>query len=437
MWILMSTPCPSHPLRYAIAFLVAIGSVVVGPAALASVQDEMREMREMVLKLQDQVDAQERQIDDQRDVIRDSGLDERGSASGLGSFLESTDFRGWVSASYFYNVNDPRSVSASAGESANGPFSNPFHADHNSFQLDEVWLVVDRAASAESPAGFHFEIVYGATASAIQGDTANLNGNDLWIPSANVSYRTPWGPTVTAGKFATTIGYEVAGAPNNINITRGFVYNLFQPISHTGVTASQSFDNGLRYTLGVVNGFGTEQPDSNDDKGFLWQLGWGNDTGTVLFNGIYEDNGAGSVDSRYVLDLVGEMTPAENVLLWLNFDYLETDLSGGDPWAVGIAAGGRVGVTDRLGVGTRVEYAHLDADGVLTFSDGNGNARLFDGDLWSFTGTLDYALTDDMTGKVEAKYEKGRSGLGNSYKDGSSGSSDDALFLGTQLYYEF
>ena len=63
---------------------------------------------------------------------------------------------------------------------------------------------------------------------------------------------TPWGQTITAGKFGTLIGYEVAGAPNNVNITRGFAYNNFQPFSQTGVLVGQSFDNGFTYTVGCL-----------------------------------------------------------------------------------------------------------------------------------------------------------------------------------------
>jgi hypothetical protein len=400
------------------------------PAAAADYEDDMREMREMVLKLQDRVEAQQGRIDDQEGVIREAGLEEeRGSASMISSFLESTDFSGWVSASYFYNTNNPRNPSA-GGNATN---SNPFHPDHNSFQFDEAWFVMDRAATEESPAGFHFEILYGATASAIQSGSAHLNGNDFWIPSANVSYMTPWGQTLTAGKFGTTVGYEVAGAPSNVNITRGFIYNLFQPISHTGLTVSQDFDNGMTYTVGITNGFGTDQPDTNNGKGFLWQVGWGNDTMTFLFNGVYDDNWedggsvVGPTDSRYVLDLVAEMTPADNVLVWANADYIETDTPGADPNGFGISVGTRVGVTDDMGVGGRFEFGTFDND---------GNASFMDGELYSITGTIDYALTDNLTWKSEAKWE-GSDNMKHAYRKGSNSTTDGAVYLGTQLYYEF
>ncbi len=401
-------------------------AMFVTPAAATDYQDEMREVRELVLQLQDQVEAQQEQINDQQGVISEAGLeDERGSASAISSFLESTDFSGWVAASYFYNTNNPKKRSF-----ANGPFSNPFHQEHNSFQFDEAWFVMDRAPTEESPAGFHFEIVYGATASTIQGGSSSgghFNGNDFWIPSANVSYMTPWSQTVTAGKFGTTVGYEVAGAPSNVNITRGFTYNLFQPISHTGATVSQSFDNGMMYTFGIVNGFGTEQSDSNLSKGFLWQLGWGDDYMTLLFNGVYDEEVAGPGDEQYVLDVVAEMTPADNLLFWLNYDYLRTKNVGGtaDPDAHGLSLGGRIGISDDMGIGGRFEFAHLDDDA--------GS----DGELYSVTVTGDYALTDNMTWKIEGKYEASDGDISDSFPDGSSSFEDDAWYFGTQLYYEF
>jgi len=397
-------------------------AMFVTPAA-AERQDDMKEMRELVLKLQDQVDAQQQQIDEQKGVMREAGIDdERGSESALSSFLESTDFSGWVAASYFYNFNQP-----DPGAGGNGPFSNPFHPDHNSFQFDEAWFVIDRSPTEQMPAGFHFEILYGATASTIQGGSAHLNGNDFWIPTANVSYVTPLGPTLTAGKFGTTIGYEVAGAPSNVNITRGFTYNLFQPISHTGVTISQDFDGGFTYTLGAVNGFGTEQPDTTENKGVLWQLGWGNDTVTMLFNGFWENNRAGAGRDQLVLDGVVEITPNDRVLIWGNFDYITLQLNGDDPFGVGLSLGARFGLTDDLGLGGRFEVAHFDDDG--------SSSR--DGELYSWTLTTDYALTDNLIWKLEGKIEAGDGDLENTFRRNRSDFEDQAVYVGTQIYYEF
>lgn len=409
-----------------------VAMVATSVSAAEGQQDELREMREMVLKLQDQIDAQQRQINQQQGVIKEAGIEEeRGSSSALSSFLESTDFSGWVAASYFWNTNNPRKPNAGT----NATISNPFHPDSNSFQFDEAWFVIDREATEESPAGFHFEMTYGATATALsevpnvnRGGNGNANGNDIWVVQANVSYMTPWGQTVTAGKFGTLIGYEVAGAPNNVNITRGFMYNNFQPFSQTGILVGQDFDNGFTYTLGAVNGLGNEQFDTNMSKGFEWQVGWGNDSMTLLFNGMYDSDLEGDGDDLYILDAVFEWTPSDNVLLWANYDYFFVDdLGGVDFKANGISLGGRVGITDAAGLGGRFEYAHLN----------NVNGGSDNGDLYSFTITGDYALTDNLTWKVEYKYEKS-SDIDDAFPKGNSGKlSDDAGYIGTQLYYAF
>ncbi len=425
-------------MRSTIKCLLAVTAGVAMFAATAGatdVQDEMREMREMVLKLQDQIESQQEQIDEQQGVIKEAGIeDERGSSSGLSSFLESTDFSGWVAASYFWNFNNPRKPNAGT----NNTYSNPFHPDHNSFQFDEAWFIMDRAPTEESPAGYHFEMTYGATATALAEtcniargpctSTGNQNGNDIWVVSANVSYLTPWDQTITAGKFGTLIGYEVAGAPNNVNITRGFMYTNFQPFSQTGVLVGQDFDNGFTMTVGAVNGLSNQQFDTNMSKGVMWQAGWGNDSMTFLFNGMYDSDLEGEGDELVILDAVVEMTPTDSLLLWFNYDYFYVDDIGGVDFTTnGFALGGRHALTDDLGMGARFEYAHLEnAFG----SDDNG-------DLYSWTSTLDYALTENLTWKVEYKYEASDD-LADAYPKGNGGKlADDSHYLGTQIYYEF
>ena len=420
------------------AWVVAVAGVamVATAASGADYQSDMREMRELVMELQDQVQAQQQQIDTQQTVMQDAGLeDERGSSSKLSSFLESTDFSGWVAASYFYNTNNPGS--SHAGPAVESPFSNPFHPEHNTFQFDEAWFSMERAATSESPAGFAIDLVYGATAGVNNGSGGggNVDSNEIWVGQANVSYMTPWGPSVTAGKFYTTIGYEVAGAPSNVNITRGFMYNLAQPISHIGATVSQDLDSGLTYTFGIVNGFSEEQPDTNHGKGFLWQLGWGNDEATALFNGYYAEKSedfllvGATFDDHYVLDLVVEWTPADDLLLWADLTHATAEVANGgaEPTISGIALGGRMGVTDRLGLGGRFEYAKVDLD--IGGDD--------ESDLWSVTGTSDFALTDNLTWKLEAKWETANDAFDNAYAESGANNEDYAVYLGTQIYYEF
>jgi len=343
--------------------------------------------------------------------------------SAIVDFLLQTEIEGWVAASYFYNFNDPDDQTG-----GNAAIGNPYHADANSFQFDEAVLVVDNAASKESPAGFHFEVFYGATASA--NGSSNGNGNDFWIPAANVAYRLPIGPTITAGKFGTTIGYEVAGAPLNVNITRGFVYNLFQPIDHVGVKVSNEYDSGLSWTLAAVNGFGADQPDLDDSKGFLWGLGFGSGMFSSSFNGIVVFPASGTT---YVLDLILEAKPTDQLLLWLNADYYNTESGSDSPWGVGIALGGRFAITDRIGIGARGEWGRGEGDGTVA----NPLTNL-DGDICLYSATLtgDWSLTKNLTWKAEFQWQGAR-GTNEEIFPKENYMTDNQIILGTQIYYAF
>ena len=346
--------------------------------------------------------------------------------SAIASFLLRTEIEGWVAASYFYNFNDP---DEQAGDNplipgGNNAIGNPYHPDHNTFQFDEAVLVVDNAANKESPAGFHFEIYYGATARAEE------DGSDFWIPSANVKYRLPFGPTITAGKFKTTIGYEVPGAPLNVNITRGIVYTEFQPVDHTGVMLSNEYDSGLSWAFAAVNGDYSDPHDVNDGKGFLWGLGFGTDMFASSFNGIVVSPPDGN---RYVLDVVLEANPTDQLLLWVNADYLNIETGGDNPWSVGVAVGGHYAIADNIGFGVRGEWGRGEDDGTtenpLTKLDG-------DVDVYSVTLTGDWSLTKNLTWKAEFQWQGAR-GTNDDIFPKENYMAENQYLLGTQIYYAF
>jgi hypothetical protein len=394
-------------------------------------QEEVDELRDLVLELQDQVQTQQEELATQRDALEEESPEKsRASSSALSSFLQKTEFEGWVAASYFYNFNKPADH-----EEGNNAIGNPYHANHNAFQFDEAWFVVENPATAESPAGFHFEVTYGATASVMAN--GQPDGNDVWIPSAYVEYKTPIGPSITAGKFATVIGYEVPGAPLNVNITRGFVFHQFQPTEHIGVKFSNEYDSGLSWDIAAVNGFGADQPEFNNDKGFLWSLGYATDLFSTSFNGIVLDP---SHDTIYLLDLVLEANPVDQVLVWLNFDFIRTRVATGDPWSVGVSVGSRFAITDNAGVGGRFEYGRADDDGSGEYSllsdtivPTGGDGKL---DLYAATLTGDWALTRNLTWKLEVQWQGAR-GDGAELFPKKNYMRKNQFLLGTQLYYAF
>jgi hypothetical protein len=420
------------------ALVGALAGLVLAPslATADEVQDQLLLMQERITQLEDRLQATSDELtaanqraEAQHKLIERAGLsDDRAAASGVAAFLETLGIGGWVSASYNYNLDDPdgRDLGAfNAGAAA--PFSAyPFHADPNSFQLDQFWLELERPVSEEHRAGFRADLVYGKTAELLNvhpfllfaesPDGVSGSDEDFELFQAYLQYLAPIGEGVNfqLGKFATPIGAEVVQSPYNFNITRGHVWNLFQPITHVGVMASTDWGEGFTTSLGVVN----------DDKAVLWSLGWSEDTVAVSFNGAYGSSdsaqntlspipGAPDMhagDKETILDLILRWNPSDDFSAYVNADYIDSENSEplddtvltGEFDGYGVAAAGRLALSERLGVALRAEWANLDFDGAGAASD----QEL---EVWGLTGTVDYDLTNRLRLRGELRYDNVRS----------------------------
>jgi hypothetical protein len=407
------------------------------PLAFADdASDELAEMRTMVEQLKGQVDAQSEQIAHQGDVIREARLEQadrsesRFGSSGITAFLQRLVVEGHVSGSYFWNFNQPGPATG-----IGGPFGTtggntgisgntyPFHANHNSFQVDQVWFGIEHPVDAENRAGFRFDLVYGTTACTMGnavpvrcgfggvagffglagagppppplvgagavGATFNDNTSQFYVNQAYVQYLAPItdnGILIKAGKWNTLVGIEVPDTTANFNITRGNVFSIFQPIDHVGVLASTDIgETGFSGAFGVMNddhnsvfgagglapgalgpfvltGAGSD-PDRNEAKSIAFQIGWSGETisvaSTLLWGPSVEFN---DNDSSGLLDLLLTWDPNEKLSTWINWDYAwDNDVNrGAHAW--GLAMAGRYAVTERMGVSTRFEVVRTDGE---------------------------------------------------------------------------
>ena len=81
---------------------------------------------------------------------------------------------------------------------------------------------------------------------------------------------TPGDFTLQAGKFVTLNGIEVVDGPLNPTITRGFLYNLAEPVTHTGAKVLYALGGGMAHIgVGLVNGWDLLY-DNNNAKTFLF-----------------------------------------------------------------------------------------------------------------------------------------------------------------------
>jgi len=92
-----------------------------------------------------------------------------------------------------------------------------------------------------------------------------------------------------------------------------------------------------------------------------------------------------------------------------------------------MAAGGRYGVTDSMGIGLRGEVAREATTTKTT--------------LWEVTATLDYALTDNLKTLLEVRYDHGHANVPamsyfHSRTTGTTTRADQTLAL-IQMLYSF
>ncbi len=454
--------------------LVVTSLLVTGPAAFASPDvDELAEMRAVVDGLKQQVDAQQEQIEHQSGLLEDAQKvvreqqQEQGTLSGVGEFWQAIDVNMSVAASYAYNFHDPTSGTsghpgAGLNQGSDGVFY-PFHGDHNSFQVDQVWLDIGKATTDESRAGFMFSILYGNVA-AFNAQGFNLalkrtfnddSTSDYYVAQAYVKYLAPLGEGVefSFGKFATLLGAEVPDQSKNWNITRGNLWTLLQSIDHVGVLSSTKV-GPISLAAGVVNQNNvlTGSPDINSEKSYLGKIGFGTDAFSAAANVLYGAEGpatiagfsaSGNTNDRRtgLLDLLANYN-GDGFSAWVNADY--SWLEGTRAAAWGIAVAGNVPLTDVFSATLRLEYLRdKGSRGGLFSSDADFLpivSPLSHAEIYGATGTLAYELADNLTLKGEVRWDRVKEedfgGPEEFFTNTSNGDNDQVVGL-AQVVYAF
>ena len=447
-----------------VSLMLVVAALAVQPAfASDDVESELAEMRALVEGLKEKVEAQEEQLSHQGDLLEQAQQriqSDDGTESGLSSFVDSLEVTGHIASSYAYNLDDPDAPPAANDLGGDGSFY-PFHRDHNEFVVDQIWFGLGKAATKESRAGFQFDILYGNTANFIgAGTTASRRTgvfdsvSDFYVQQAYIEYQMPCevcgDVNFKLGKFQTYVGSEVVQSGANYNITIGSVYQLLQPVDHVGLTATSNL-GPVEMTLGLLTsgGFAAWSPDNNEEKAYMASAALGDDrlNGRVTF--IYGNETAGNTntsgDRVGLVDAVLNFAPAENLGLWVNSTYLFAEGSSQRAW--GIAAAGRLGITDDLGIALRGEFVQdIPAGGPgganagdLLFAAPSEDSATDGAKVYSVTATLDYALATNLMLRGEARYDKvTEEGLEyfDLFEPAGSNKDNQTVFLG-ELVYSF
>jgi Putative beta-barrel porin-2, OmpL-like. bbp2 len=398
---------------------------------------------------------------------------EKGALSGMSEFWQAIDVNMSVAGSYNYNFKNPTDFTGSGhpGDSLNqgrdGAFY-PFHGDHNSFQVDQVWIDIGKAVTNESRAGFMFSILYGNTAAFDAqgfnyGERRNLaddSTSDYYVEQAYVKYLAPLGEGVEfdLGKFNTLLGAEVADASKNWNITRGNEWTLLQSIDHVGLLASTTA-GPMVFAAGVVNQNNvlTSSPDINSEKSYLGKIAFAPKDGpfSVAANVLYGAEGSESTIAGFggltcgtphagtgscsttngrrtgLFDLLANYN-SDAFSAWVDADYSWLEGTGSAAWALAVA--GKVPLTDVFSAALRLEYLR----------DQNNWFGLLGprhSEIYGATGTLAYELAENLTLKGEVRWDKvneSAAGFHEFANNSSSGHGTEDQVVGVaQVVYAF
>jgi hypothetical protein len=459
-----------------------VTSLLVGGAAYASsdTDKELAEMRALVKELGQKVDAQQEQLEhqggllqDAQKVVRDQQAQdqERGALSGAAEYWQAIDVNMSVAGSYNYNFRNPNEGSsghsgAGLNQGVDGAFY-PFHGDHNSFQVDQVWIDIGKAVTAESRAGFMFSLVYGNTAAF---DASGFNWgerravddstSDYYIQQAYVKYLAPVGEGVEFdfGKFNTPVGAEVADASKNWNVTRSNEWTLLQSIDHVGLLASTTV-GPLVFAAGVANQNNvlTSSPDINSEKSYIGKIAFapkdgpfsiassviygaeGTESTIAGFGGLtcttLHNNGTCStVNGRRtgLVDLLASFN-SDAFSAWVDGDYSWLEGTGSAAWALAVA--GKVPLTDVFSAALRLEYLRDQ-------NNWFGLLGAHHSEIYGATGTLAYELAENLTLKTELRWDKVNENAGgahefaNHHSATSNGTEDQVVGI-AQVVYAF
>ncbi|MBW2402144.1 MAG: outer membrane beta-barrel protein [Deltaproteobacteria bacterium] len=387
----------------------------------------MTEMEDRLKATSEDLRSAQAVVDQQQGLLSDAGLvdeDDSGIRAGVSDFLEQVDVSGVIAASYNHRLVDGQG-------SINGGNSLFRHPDANTFALDQFWMVVDKPVTEDSRGGFHVEFVTGQTGLSQGGESQN----EPYLYSGYVSYLAPIGDgvQVDAGRLATPLGAEVEQTNGNFNITQGNVFAL-QPVTHTGVSFSTPVSDEVSTVFGIVNGVYSDTfTSTTNDKAYYGQVAFSGDSFGVNVGFITgDDTSSGGGDSCAgadcavtVVDVVITADPTDDLSLWANFDYVNN--TGNDYAANGVAYGiagaGRLAVTEKTGLSTRVEFVSADEDFLGTANDV---------EVVSVTGTADHTLAEGLVVRGEVRWDTATKG-GNAFANNK----EDQVIAIAEIYYAF
>ena len=248
-------------------------------AALIRLMEDVREMREVIGRLEkriDELEAEKRTATNASTETKPPGLVSVGDSNPASKsteqstedrkvldFFSTTTFNLTLDGYYGYNFNKPI---------GRINLLRAYDVLSNSFSLNQAALVIERAPDVQ--AGRHFgvrvDLQYGQATETLQGNPANELRPQVYRPvfQAFGTYVVPVGKglTVDFGKWASSLGIETNYTKDQMNYSRSYYFN-FLPFYHFGFRAKYPVNDKLTVMYHLVNGV----QQSEDFNGFKSQ----------------------------------------------------------------------------------------------------------------------------------------------------------------------
>jgi hypothetical protein len=304
-----------------------------------------------------------------------------------------------VDAGYQHNFNQP-----------NGNV-NVYRAwDEDGFQLTQGNLHIER----DGTVGFVTDINFGQVANSISAATnySNVPGAHVggqWVDPTQyyLTYTAPIGSGISfeAGRFVTLLSAEIIPRYNNQNVneSRGLLFTLGEPLGHTGIRASYTFNDYVSATAGLNNGWDDPAANTNGGPNYEGRLTLNNKDKSLslVVNGIWGPNAKPATSSQHsnsnlgAIDPIATWKPSFIPNLTLETEYLYGSQEGrvinghSASWQ-GLAQYLVYDFTPSLESATRGEFFQ-DKDGARTTGTGQT--------VWEITQTLSYKIPE-VTGLI-------------------------------------
>ena len=176
--------------------------------------------------------------------------------SAMDRILGGTTINGNLDTYYSYNFNNPI---------GRVNLLRAYDVTSNAFSLNQLGLIVENAPDIEKGKrwGARFDLQFGPATQSTQGNPANELRPEVYrnIFQAYGTYIFPVGKglKIDFGKWAGTLGVEGNYTKDQMNYSRGFVFQ-FLPFYHMGLRANYQVNDKLALNFWLVNGTQQTEP---------------------------------------------------------------------------------------------------------------------------------------------------------------------------------